>query len=106
MAIYLVTKLNNGKKNTYLCNAASPSSTLSIPGEYIQISYANTDNVFNMDSGLSIYNAIYFDGGGTKQNVYIAESSFDSVFEFFRRNYDITDFLSINKTDYVWYELR
>jgi len=82
MAIYLVTKLNNGKKNTYLCNAASPSSTLSIPGEYIQISYANTDNLFNMNSGLSIYNAIYFDGEGTKQNVYISESSFDSVFEF------------------------
>ncbi len=106
MATYLVTKLNTGKRNTYLCNTNSPSSTMSIPGDYIQISYTNVDNLFNMNTELPVYNVIYFDSSGTKQNVYICQNSFEDVFQYFKSNYGISNFQSINKTPYTWYELR
>lgn len=106
MAVYLVTKTNNAKQQTYICSTDNVSSTLSIPGVYIQISYSNTDGLYNMNSSLSVYNVIYFDSKEIKRNVYICDSSFDNVFNFCRGNLDVLNFVTINKTDYVWYNLR
>ena len=106
MAIYLVTKLENGKRNTFVCETNNLSATNSIPGEYLQISYQNVDSLINMNTELPVYMTIYFDRFGTKKTSYICGNSFDSVFDILRRNYDASNFQVITKTNYSWYEIR
>jgi len=104
MAIYLVVKTVNGKKVSYICQTDSPSSTLNIPGEYSQIFSDAADYVYNMDSTLPIYKVIYYDRNG-KNQTYVGGNSFNDVYNYCIENLSASDFLTINKTDYVWYQI-
>lgn len=106
MAVYQITKFYNGKKNVFVCEVESFSSTLSIPGDYLQISYSIVETIINKNTELPVFNVIYFNREGTKKNVYMCGSSFDDVFNYFRNSGDVSDFVTINNTGYYWYELR
>ena len=105
MAIYLVVKTVNGKKVSYICQTDSPSSTLNIPGDYNQICLDAADSVYNMDSRLSNYKVIYYNRDGNKIQTYIGGNSFNDVYNYCKENLGASDFLVINKTDYVWYQI-
>ena len=104
MAVYLVTKSDGVKKNVFVCDVETLSLTDSIPGEYLSIYSPSVDNVINMNTEMTVYQANYF-VSGLRTVSFICESSFDGVYQYFKRS-GITDFVSINKTNYSWYEFR